>query len=60
MCNYNKQVTERGGLSTCNIYLPSMFADDTVHPNYRPCHSKVILDIFQHQSEKILLKTIPQ
>ena len=56
----SKQVTKRGRKSTCIIHLPSKFAEDTADPNNRCCLSKVILFIFEHQPENIVLKTIPQ
>ena len=43
-----------------NIDLTLKFTVDTADPNYRCCHSKVILDIFEHQPENIVLKTIAQ
>ena len=43
-----------------NIDLTLKFTVDTADPNYRCCHSKLISDIFEHQPENIVLKTIAQ
>ena len=37
-----------------------MFENNKPDPNYRYCHLKVILDIFEYQSGNIVLKTITQ